>query len=65
LEGKVYLILDNLCSPGTGPRLDFDCQSQVQTSTNPSSEEVARAYKNLWMIEHAFRDIRSCGKIIS
>jgi len=35
----------------------------LQTSTDLSSEEVARAYKNLWMIEHTFRDIKDIFKI--
>ena len=35
----------------------------LQTNTTLSSEEVARAYKRLWMIERAFRDIKNIFKI--
>ncbi|TKJ44632.1 IS1634 family transposase [Candidatus Aerophobetes bacterium Ae_b3b] len=41
----------------------YDGKYVLQTSTDLSSEEVARAYKNLWMIEHAFRDIKDIFKI--
>jgi len=41
----------------------YDGKYVLQTSTNLSSEEVARAYKNLWMIEHAFRNIKDIFKI--
>jgi len=41
----------------------YDGKYVLQTSTNLSSEEVARAYKNLWMIEHVFKDIKNIFKI--
>jgi transposase len=41
----------------------YDGKYVLQTTTDLSSEEVARAYKNLWMIEHAFRDLKDIFKI--
>jgi len=41
----------------------YDGKYVLQTSTDLSSEEVARAYKSLWMIEHAFRDLKDIFKI--
>lgn len=41
----------------------YDGKYVLQTSTDLSREEVARAYKSLWMIEHAFRDLKDIFKI--
>ena len=41
----------------------YDGKYVLQTTTKLSSEEVARAYKNLWMIEHAFGDLKNIFKI--
>ena len=41
----------------------YDGKYVLQTSTDLPSQEVARAYKNLWMIERAFRDIKDIFKI--
>jgi transposase len=41
----------------------YDGKYVLQTNADLSSEEIARAYKNLWMIEHAFRDIKDIFKI--
>lgn len=34
-----------------------------RTTTKLPSEDVARAYKSLWMIERAFRDLKNIFKI--
>ena len=41
----------------------YDGKYVLQTNTELSSCKVARAYKNLWMIEHAFRDVKDIFKI--
>ena len=41
----------------------YDGKYVLKTTTSLPSDEVARAYKNLWMIEHAFRDIKDIFKI--
>ena len=41
----------------------YDGKYVLQTNTELSSCEVARAYKNLWMIERAFRDVKDIFKI--
>lgn len=37
----------------------FDGKWVLQTSTQLSSAEVALKYKELWMVEHSFRDVKS------
>jgi len=41
----------------------YDGKFVLQTSTDLSREKVAQAYKSLWMIEHAFRDLKDIFKI--
>ena len=41
----------------------YDGKYVLRTSTELSSDTVARAYKNLWMIEHAFQDLKNIFKI--
>lgn len=41
----------------------YDGKYVLQTSSDLSSEEVAGAYKSLWMIEHAFREVKDIFKI--
>jgi len=41
----------------------YDGKYVLQTTTTLPSHEVAGASKNLWMIEHAFRDIKNIFKI--
>jgi len=41
----------------------YDGKYVLQTNTTLSSDKLARAYKNLWMIERAFRDIKNIFKI--
>lgn len=37
----------------------FDGKWVLQTNTKLSTEEVALAYKSLWQVEHAFRELKS------
>ena len=41
----------------------YDGKYVLQTNTTLSSEEVARAYKRLWMMERTFRDIKNIFRI--
>lgn len=40
----------------------YDGKYVLQTNTDLSSEKIARAYRNLRMIEHAFRNIKDIFK---
>ena len=41
----------------------YDGKFVLRTSTDLPSDEVAKAYKSLWMIEHAFWDVKNIFKI--
>ena len=41
----------------------YDGKYVLQTTTSLPSDEIVGAYKRLWMIEHAFRDIKNIFKI--